>query len=61
MKIEISDEDVDLIVRSLEHYYAYTAASKDEYIRFRELAERLKRKRAEQAPTPPSKQTKRRA
>lgn len=46
MKIELADEDVDLIVRALEHYYAYTVARKSEDVRFRDLAERLKRKPA---------------
>ena len=60
-KLEIPDEDVHLIVRALEHYYAYTVARKSEDARFKDLAQKLKRKPAEQAPTSPPKQSKRRA
>ena len=49
MKLEIPDEDVDLVIRALEHYYAYTVARKAEDGRYRDLAKRLKRKPAEKA------------
>ena len=40
MKLEIPDEDVDLVIRALEHYYAYTVARKAEDGRYRDLAAR---------------------
>jgi hypothetical protein len=49
MKIEIPDEDPDLITRALEQYYAYTVARKADDARYRDVAERLKRKPAEKA------------
>ena len=47
VKPELSDEDLDLIVKALDHYYAYSVARKSEDARFRDLAERLKRKPVE--------------
>jgi len=44
MTFEVPDDDVDLIIRALEHYYAYTVAKKGDDARYRDLAERLKRK-----------------
>ena len=47
MKTELSDGELDLIVKALDHYYAYSVARKSEDARYRDLAERLKRKPAE--------------
>ncbi len=47
MHLEIPDEDLDLIIKALEHYYAYTVSRKAEDARYRDLADRLKRKPAE--------------
>ena len=41
-----------LLTRALEHYYAYTVARKSEDARYKELAERLKRKPAERVAQP---------
>jgi hypothetical protein len=38
---EVSDDDRELLIRALEHYYAYTVAGKSEDLRFKELADRL--------------------
>ena len=44
MKIEISDTDLEKIIRALDFYYAYTAAQRREDPSYIELANRLKRK-----------------
>jgi hypothetical protein len=44
MTFEVSDDDRELLIKALEHYYAYTVASKSEDQRYKELADRLKRK-----------------
>jgi hypothetical protein len=49
MKLDVADDDVGLVIRALEHYYAYTVATKCEDSRYRDLAERLKRKPVEGA------------
>ena len=60
MKLEIPDEDVDLIVIALDHYHSYTVAKNAEDGRYRDLAERLKRKPTEREPaTQPGKSAKR--
>ena len=51
MNFEISDDDRELVIRALEHYYAYTVASKSEDQRYKELADRLKRKPIERVGT----------
>jgi hypothetical protein len=51
MNFEMSDDDRELVIRALEHYYAYTVASKSEDLRYRELADRLKRKPTERVGT----------
>ncbi len=62
MKLEIPDEDIDLIVSALEHYHAYTVAKNAEDSRYRDLADRLKRKPTEREPaSQPAKNAKRRA
>ena len=45
MKIDLSDEEVKLIVEALEHYYAYTRAAQRDDSRYQELANKLKKKR----------------
>jgi hypothetical protein len=44
MKLDIPDEDLELIIKALDHYHAYTVARNAEDARYRDLAERLKRK-----------------
>ena len=43
-KVDLSEDDVPLIVRALEHYHAYLVATQREDDRYMQLAERLKRK-----------------
>jgi hypothetical protein len=45
MKIDLSDEELKLIVEALEHYFAYTRAAKRDDSRYQELADKLKKKR----------------
>jgi hypothetical protein len=62
MNLEIPDEDIDLLITALEHYHAYTIAKNGKDSRYRELAERLKRKPTEREPAAqPGKNSKRRA
>ena len=42
MKIDLSDDELNLVVEALEHIYAYTRAAKREEPRYQELADRLK-------------------
>ena len=49
MKLDIPDEELDLIIKALDHYHAYTVARNAEDKRFLDLADRLKRKPAERA------------
>ena len=44
MNIKISDDDLALLVRAVEHYHACTVATKNEDSQYKELADRLKRK-----------------
>jgi hypothetical protein len=43
---ELSEDEVQLVVRALEHYHAYLVATQREDRRYQELAERLQRKGA---------------
>jgi hypothetical protein len=62
MQLELSDEDLALLFKALEHYHAYTVAKNSEDTRYRDLAERLKRKPTErEAAAKPAKNAKRRA
>ena len=45
MKMDLSDEELKLIVEALEHYYAYTRAMQRDDARYKELADKLKKKR----------------
>jgi hypothetical protein len=59
MKLDIPDEDLDLIIKALD-YHAYTVARNAEDTRYRDLADRLKRKPTELEPaTQPGKNAKR--
>ena len=48
MKIELSDTELDKVVKALEWYYFYTLAQKREDGSFRDLANRLKKKEPQQ-------------
>jgi hypothetical protein len=61
MKLDIPDEDLQLIVKALDHYHAYTVARNAEDRRYRDLADRLKRKPTERVEEQPAKGVKRRA
>jgi hypothetical protein len=62
MNLDIPDDDLDLIIKALDHYHAYTVARNAEDKRYQDLAERLKRKPTAREPaTQPGKNTKRRA
>jgi hypothetical protein len=61
MKLDIPDEDLDLIIKALDHYHAYTVARNAEDRRYRDLADRLKRKPTERVEEQPGKYAKRRA
>ena len=59
---QLSDEDLDLVIKALDHFYAYTVAKRAEDTRYRDLAERLKRKPTErEGLAQPAKNAKRRA
>lgn len=47
MTFEVSDNDLELLIKALEHYHAYTVARKSEDARYKGLADRLKRKPTE--------------
>jgi len=57
MPIDIPDEDIPLVIRALEHYHAYTVAKNAEDKRYRDLADRLKRKPTEREPATQRKTT----
>jgi hypothetical protein len=62
MTLELPDADLDLVIKALDHYHAYTVARNAEDARYHALAERLKRKPTEREPTSqPVKNSKRRA
>ena len=42
MKIEVTDEELALLIESLEHRYAYSRAAQQDDARFQELADKLK-------------------
>ena len=44
MNREVSDDDLERLIKALEHYHAYTVARQSEDVRYKELADRLKRK-----------------
>ena len=62
MKLDIPDDELELIIKALDHYHAYTVARNAEDTRYRDLADRLKRKPTEREPaTLPAKSAKRQA
>ena len=61
MRLDIPEDERDLIIKALDHYHAYTVARNAEDRRYRDLADRLKRKPTERVEEQPAKQTKRRA
>ena len=61
VKLEITDDDIPLLVRALEHYAAYLEATKRPDERYVSLAEELKRKQPQAEVVKPEKHAKRRA
>jgi hypothetical protein len=63
MKLDIPDEDINLLITALEHYHSYTLAKSAEDARYSALADRLKRKPTDREPAEeqPAKNAKRRA
>jgi hypothetical protein len=61
MKLDIPDDDRELIIKALDHYHAYTVARNAEDKRYQDLSDRLKRKPTERAEERPGKNAKRRA
>jgi hypothetical protein len=41
MKVELSEEELQLVYRALDHYYAYTHATQRDDARYKALAERF--------------------
>jgi hypothetical protein len=50
VKLELPDDNLDLIIKALDHYHAYTVARNAEDARYWDLADRLKRKPTEREP-----------
>jgi hypothetical protein len=61
VKFDIAEDDIPLLVRTLEHYAAYLEATKRPDDRYLALAEELKRKQPEAEVARAAKHTKRRA
>jgi hypothetical protein len=62
MQLDLSEEDLELVVKALDHYHAYTVAKRVEDSRYEELAARLRRKPTErEEPAQRAKAIKRRA
>jgi hypothetical protein len=62
MNLDIPDDELELLIKALDHYHAYTVARNAEDARYHALAERLKRKPSEWEPAAqPGKPAKRRA
>jgi len=61
VKIDISEDDIPLLIRALEHFAAYLEASKRPDARYLELAEELKRKQPAAETAKPVKSARRRA
>jgi hypothetical protein len=61
MKLDVPDDELDLIIKALDHYHAYPVARNAEDKRYRDLADSLKRKPTERVEEQPGKPTKRRA
>jgi hypothetical protein len=41
MKLEIPDDDLDLVIKALDHFHAYMVARNAEARRYRDLADQL--------------------
>jgi len=61
MNLDIPDDELELVIKALEHYHAYTVARNAEDKRYQDLADRLKRKPTERKPTAEVRTTKKRA
>ena len=61
MKLEIPDEDLELIVKALDHYHAYTVARNAEDKRYQDLPDRLMRKPTDRVEERSTRGAKRRA
>jgi hypothetical protein len=61
MKLDIADDDLELILKALDHYHAYTVARNAEDKRYQDLSDRLKRKPTERVDGQQAKPAKRRA
>ena len=59
--LDIPDDELDLIIKALDHYHAYTVARNAEDGRYRDRADWLKRKPTERVEEQPAKHGKRRA
>ena len=55
MKIDVSPEELDIIVGALEHYFAYARATNRDGSRYQELADALKSNVSQAASSPPRK------
>lgn len=45
MRIDLEDEEIDRVIRALEHYYAYTQSQQRTDSAYKRLAEEMKRER----------------
>ena len=61
MKLYIPDDELELIIKALDNYYAYTVARNAEDKRYRDLSDRLKKKPTERVGEQPGKHATRRA
>ena len=61
MKLDIPDDELELIIKALDQYHAYTVARNAEDKRYQDLADLLKRKPTDREPAEPAKHAKRRA
>jgi hypothetical protein len=61
MKLDLPEDDLELIIKSLDHFHAYTVARNAEDKRYQDLANRLKRKPTERVEERPARGAKRRA
>ena len=61
MTLDIADDELDLIIKALEQYHAYTVVKNAGDTRYRYLADRLKRKPTERVEPQAPKLAKRKA
>jgi hypothetical protein len=50
MKLDIADDELELITKALDHYHSYTVARNAEDKWYQDLADRLKQKPTEREP-----------